>query len=128
MAKFFIRFDHRHPAPRSSFDVSLEDEIGLVDFLNRVRLLADCDGQGSDTYGTAPKFEDRRFQDPLVHFVESVLVDFEDGEGGVGDGFGDATVVADLGEVADAAEEVVGDARRAAAAAGDFDETTFPCP
>ena len=53
------------------------------------------------------------------------MVDVEHGESLVGAGFSDASVVADLGVVADAAEEVVGDAGGAAAAAGDFPCAVF---
>ena len=56
-------------------------------------------------------------QEPAVDLVEAVRVDLEQGEGVPGDRGGDRAVRAHLGEVAHAAQQAVGDARRAAAAA-----------
>ena len=56
-------------------------------------------------------------EDALVHLVESVLVDVEHGEGLVGDVPGDPVVGFHLGVIAHPAQQVVGDARRAAGAA-----------
>ena len=43
--------------------------------------------------GPPPNFDDDRFQNALVHFVEAVLVNFQHGQRLVGDGGGDAAVV-----------------------------------
>ena len=108
-----------------SFEVAFHDEPGFVDCFQSIRFFANGDGKRVDADGAAVKAKDDCFEDALVHFVESVLVDVEHGESLVGDGFGDASVVADLGVVADAAEEVVGDAGSASAAAGDFPCAVF---
>lgn len=102
------------------WEIAFEDEVRFVHFLDRVGLLADGDRQGIHADRSAVELGQDRFEDALVHFVQAVFVDLQHGEGGVGDGLGDAAVVADFGEIADAAEHVVGDARGTAAAAGDF--------
>ena len=59
-------------------------------------------------------------EEAAVHLVEAVGVHLEEGEGVPGDGGGDGAVGPDLGEVAHAAQEPVGDAGRPAAAARDL--------
>ena len=56
----------------------------------------------------------------MVNVVQAEVVDVEAAHGLGGDGGVDVAVGADLGVVANAAEEAVGDARGAASAAGDF--------
>jgi hypothetical protein len=56
-----------------------------------------------------------------VHDVEAVQVDIEHGQGSVGERLGDRAVALDVGEVADAAQQPVGDPWRAARAARDLD-------
>src|SRR5439155_10874400 len=103
-----------------AFQESLHDQVGLVDFFEGVRLFADGDGEGTQTDGAAGEFGDHGFEDALVHFVQPVLVNLEHGERFVGDARGDAAVAADLGVIADATKQVIGDAGRAAAATGDI--------
>ena len=66
----------------------------------------------------AAELHNDRFEDALVHLVEAVLINFQHGERLVGHLGGDAALVLDLGVIADAAQEVVGDARRARGCAG----------
>ena len=59
-------------------------------------------------------------QQPAVDFVEAVRIDFQHGEGGVGGGPVDDARAAHLGVVAHAAQQAVGNARRAAGTKSDF--------
>ena len=59
---------------------------------------------------------DEGFEEAAVELVEAEGVDFFDFEGGVGEWGGDDTVAVDLGVIADATEESIGDAGGAAAA------------
>jgi len=112
---------HGDAASGGSFYKSLHDEEGFVDFFEGGGVLADGDGEGGESYGAAIEFIDHDFEEALVHFIEPVHVDLDHGEGVGGDFFGDGAIGADLGEVADPAEEVVCDAGGATGAAGDFD-------
>ena len=103
-----------------AFEVAFHDEVGLVDFLDRVRFLAHRHGQRADAHRAAAELYDEGFQDALVHFVQAVLVDLQHGQRFVGDVCRDAAIVPHLGVIPHAPQEVVGDARRAPAAAGDF--------
>ena len=92
-------------------------EVRLVDVLDRVGLLADGRGEGVHARPAAAELLDDGEEEAAVHLVEAVGVDLEEGEGVAGDGDGDGAVGPDLGEVAHAAQEAVGDAGRPAAAA-----------
>src|ERR1041384_2400331 len=104
-----------HTPLRRAVEVALHDEVRLIDFLEGVRFLTNGDGERTDADRAAAKLHDDGFEDALIHLVEAILVDLEDGERLIGDGAGDAALMADLRIVAHAAEEVVGDARRAPA-------------
>ena len=56
----------------------------------------------------------------FIHFIQTVLVDFEHFEGGNGGGGGGDTLGSSESVVADPAEKIVGDAGGASAAASDF--------
>ena len=58
--------------------------------------------------------------DLLIDLVEAVAIDFQQIERRCGDGLRDVAFCSNLRVIADAAEQAVGDARRAAAAAGDL--------
>lgn len=120
-AEFFVGAGHGDATAWGAFDVALHDEVGFVDVFEGAGVFVDGDGDGVEADGAAVEFVDEGVEDAFVHFVEAVLVDFEHGECGVGNGCGDDVLGAHLGVVADPAEEVVGDAWGAAGAAGDFD-------
>src|SRR5690606_15637134 len=107
------------PARRPGHEAFL-DQVRLVDLLDRAGVLAHGHGDGRDADGAALELLHQREQDAAVHLVEAGLVHVERVQGVVGEGARDAAVALDLGEVARAAEEAVGDARRAAAAPGDL--------
>src|SRR6185503_13432251 len=68
---------------RCAFEVTLHDQVRLVDFLQSVGFLANGDREGTYAHRTAAELGDDRFKDALVHFVEAVFVDFEDGKSGI---------------------------------------------
>ena len=107
------------PAARGALEEALHDEEGFVDLLDGGGILAERDGQRAEADRAAGELVDGGFEDALVHFVEAVVVDLEHCEGGDGGGAVDGAVGADLGEVADPAQQGVGDARGAAGAGGD---------
>ena len=96
------------------------DEEGLVDLFEGVLLLGEGGGEGVEAYGAPVVLFDDGAEEAAVELVEAVGVDFQHFEGGVGGGAVDFALGADLGEVADAAEEAVGDAGGSAGAHGDF--------
>src|ERR1700678_4533040 len=100
-------------------------EVGLVDFLDGVFFLAEGGGEGVEADGAAGIFLDDGQEQVAVDVVEAVLVDAEHGQGVAGDGQIDETFSADFSEIADAAEQAIGDARGAAGAAGDFGAAGF---
>ncbi len=71
--------------------------------------------------GPPPELHDDRFEDALVHFVEAVLRRSRASPAPGRRWRRDAAVALDLGVIPHAAQEVVGDARGAAAAPGDLD-------
>src|SRR5690606_11215825 len=102
---------------RRPLQKALLDQVRLVDLLDGARVLARRDGQVREPGRAAAELLDEREQDALVHVVESFLVHVERFEGVVSDGTRDAAVALDLGEVARAAQQAVGDAGRAPAPA-----------
>jgi hypothetical protein len=96
------------------------DEEGFVDLFEGVLLFGQGGGEGVEADGAAIVFFDDSAEQAAVELVEAVGVDFEEGEGSLGGCAVDATGGADFGEVADAAEEAVGDAGCAAGAHGDL--------
>ena len=96
------------------------EEVGLVDVLDRVGLLADRRREGVHADRPAAELLDDGEEEAPVDLVEAVGVDLEEGEGVAGDGGGDGALGPDLGEVAHPAQEAVGDAGGPAAAAGDL--------
>jgi hypothetical protein len=108
------------PALGGAFQVTFHDEVGFVDFLQGVGFFPDGDSERMDSNGTATEFHHEGFEDALVHFIQAILIDLEHREGFVGDGLGDLAIRSDLGVIAHASQQVVGDAGGAAAAPRDF--------
>src|SRR5699024_7496364 len=90
------------------------------DLLHRAGFLADGEGEGVDADGAAAVAADQCVERRAVEAVEAELVDVEDQQGRFGDAEVDAAVGVDVGEVADAAQQPVRDARGAAGAGGDL--------
>ena len=105
--------------PRGSAGEETElDQVGLVDIHDGVGVLGDGRGERVETDGTAVESLDQGAQQVAVVFVESQFVNAEAVQGLVRDLPGDCAVGADFGVVAHAAQQAVGDPRRAAGALG----------
>ena len=63
---------------------------------------------------------DHGFQQFSVHHIKALRIDIEHGQGLLGNIQGDFATAFDIGKIAHAAQQAVGNARRTAAAAGDF--------
>ena len=96
--------------------IALHNEIGLVDLVDGGLVFAHGHRDRIDPHRASAVLVDDCLEDALVHFVEPVLVDVEHGQGLVGDLAGDLVARLDLGVVAGAAQEAIGDARSAARA------------
>ena len=97
----------------------LLQQIRLVHLFERALFFADRGRDGLDPDRAAVELFDDRFQQQDVHAVEAGGIDLQI-ERGAGDLLRDDRLVLDLGVVAHAAQQTVGDARRAARPAGDF--------
>jgi len=93
-------------------------EERLVDFFDGVRFLGQHGGQRIHPDRAALIFLDDREQQTTVDFVEAVLIDFQHFERGFGRRSVNLAGSAHLGVVANAAQEAIGNAGRAARAAG----------
>src|SRR5688572_17557698 len=108
------------PRARRALQEPLLDEEGLVEVLDRAALLADRGGDRLDAGRTATILLDDRAQDLAVDLVEAVLVHLQQTERPPRRLGADGVVARHLREVAHPAQQAVGDARRAAAAARDL--------
>lgn len=104
----------------SALDEALHDEKGFVDFFEGRSIFTHRDSDGGKAYWTAIKFINHGLKDADVHFVEPIVINIdhcESFDSGVGI---DDSVATDLREISDPAQEVVGNAWRAAGTRGDF--------
>ena len=67
----------RGPAPRRALDQPALEQVGLVDVLDRVLLLADRDRQRRQADRAAAELLADRAQDLAVEAVEALVVDLE---------------------------------------------------
>jgi len=95
------------------------EEVGFDDVFESVSFIAKAGGDGFDAGGAAFVGGDEAAEEGAVEGVESEFIDFLDAERGLRGFDGDFSRAMDLGVVADAAEQAVGDARGASAAAAD---------
>ncbi len=107
------------PAGRALQQAGLDQE-GFDHILERVGLLAQTDGHVLDAHRPAAEMFDDQLQVAPVQGLETQLVDSQPRQPAVGRGPVDQRVPVDLGVVAHAAQQAVGGARGAAAAAGDL--------
>ncbi len=108
-------------ALRGALEVALHDEEGFMDLLQGAGFFADGDGEGGDTGGPTLVADGKGFEEAHVHLIEAIGINLKHVESGISGFAGDAAIRADLGVVPDPAEEVIGDARGAAGAAGDLE-------
>src|SRR5262249_16757089 len=107
------RWSHDAPA-RSAIQKSYLDQVWFVNFFDRLFFLAVGGRDSADAYRTAVEFFDDRRQQFAVDFIQTVTVDLHPVERVGGHFAGDSPVEFDLGVIPDAAQQAVGDARRAA--------------
>src|SRR6185369_2792486 len=77
--EFSVAQLRRDAALGRALEVAFHDQIRLIDFLERVRLLAHRDGQRTYAHGPSPKLHDDRFENALVHLAKTVLVNLQHG-------------------------------------------------
>ncbi len=109
-----------HAAARRALQEAAHDEVGLVDVHQGVGLLAQRHRQRVEANRSAVELLHDRQQDVAVELVEPFVVDLEQVERGQADLERDRALMAYLGEVAHAAQQAVGDARRAARTGGEL--------
>ena len=115
-----VRRGRGDAAARRALEEAGLEEVGLVEVLERAAVLAERGGDRADADGTAAELLDDRREDPPVELVEAVLVHLEARQRLARGLEVDLVAAGDLGEVAQAAQQAVGDARRAAAARADL--------
>src|SRR5262245_24528007 len=108
------------PAALRALQVHLLDGIRLEHVLDRLRVLADHVREVVEADRAAAELLDHGEQQLAVHDVEAERVDVEHLERRVGGGLRHRAVALHLGVVAHAAQQAVGDARRAARAPRDL--------
>src|SRR5579885_2601867 len=119
-AKVFIGALGGDTASRRAVNHADLHQVGLVHFLDGVLFLAERGSERANANRAASVLIQQREHQVAVHFIEAIFIHAKHFQRLLRDGLCDAAIGADFGEVARAAEQPVGDARRSAAAAGDF--------
>src|SRR6266511_817280 len=110
----------QHPTPRRALDEAQLEQVGLVDVLDRVRLLAQRDGEGRQSHRAASELVRDRPEQLAVHALQALGVDLEEIER-LGSDLGcDLALVAHLGDVADATQDAVRHPRRSSGSPRDL--------
>ena len=105
----------RGDAPaRRALQVALLDQIRLDHVFDGVALFADAGGDVVQADRAAVKAVDHRFEQFAVHQIEAFGVHVEHDQGFLGNALVNGAVTFDIGIVAHAAQQTVGNARRAA--------------
>src|ERR1700693_5833951 len=107
------------PASRSLQESCL-DQVRLVEVLESAAVFSHRGRDRGDSDRPAAELLDDGCQDPAVELIEAVLVHLQPREGLAGGREITLLLPGDLGEVAQAAQQAVGDPRRAAAAGSDL--------
>src|SRR5918912_3068268 len=105
-------------AARRALDEPELEEVRLVDVLDRLLLLAEGDGERREPHRPAAELDRDRLEQLAVGALEADRVDLVELERLVGDLERDRALVAHLGDVSNAAQDPVRDARRPAGAGG----------
>ena len=108
------------PPARGTRQQTRTNEKRLSDRLDRLGLLGNGDRERGEPDRTPAEAPHKRVEHRVVEPVEAELVDLVDLQRGPGDRPGDLAVGANLGVVADPAEQSVGDPRGAAGPATDL--------
>ena len=99
-------------APGRAVQEALLHQKGFIYVFDGIDGFADSGGNRIETDGAAAEFIDDDLQDPAVRPVEAARIDFQPVQGIVGQGRRNRPGLGDLGEVADALQEAVGNTRR----------------
>src|ERR671936_1570562 len=99
-----------HPAARRALDEAELEEVRLVDVLDRLLLLAEGDRERGEPDRPAAELDRDRFEQVAVGALEADPVDLVELERLERDVERDRALVAHLGDVADTAQDPVGDA------------------
>src|SRR5687768_7276527 len=108
----------RHPSAGSAVEEADLEKVRFDYLFDRVFFLVKRSAKGAEADGAAVEFFDDGHQKLAVHFIEAECVDLHPIQRVVRDMFGYPAVMVDLGVIADAAEQSVGNARCAAGSAG----------
>ena len=118
-----IRQRRGDAAAQRALQVTLLNQVRLQHIFNGVALLADGRRKIINAHRPAAELVDHRAQQFAIHDVEADAVNVEHLQRLIGNILGDLAVGAHLGEIAHAAQQPVGNARRAARACGHFTRT-----
>ncbi len=123
-AKMSIGAPGGDPTSGRSIDETELEEKRLVDVHDRVRFFTDRGGDRVKTNWPSVELFDNRAQHLTVDVVEAKLVNFEHAKRGVCDVAIDPALGSNVGKVANALQQPIGDSRSSASASGD-DRPTF---
>ena len=115
-----IRFLRRHAPTRGAHQKALLDQVGLDHVFQRAALFGQRRRQRFHADRAAVEILDDEVEQTTVEVVEAFRIDLQHQHRGAGDVMVDVPRSPDLREVADPAQQAVGDARGAARASGDF--------
>src|SRR3569623_8615 len=119
-AEMRIRMARHHPPARGTHEKALLNQKRLQHVFDGAALFADGGGQAVDAHRAAVEFVDEGEQQLAVHHVDAFAINVEHVQRLLRHSAADAAVGLDLGVITHTAQQAVGDARRAARAAGDF--------
>jgi hypothetical protein len=109
-----------HAAARRALQIALLDQIGFQHILDGIAASPIAAARLSSPTGPPPNFSSIAAKQLAVHHIQAEVVDFQHRQRRIGHRLGDLAVGLDFGVVAHPAQQAVGDARRAARAAGDL--------
>src|SRR5687767_5671581 len=109
-----------HPAPRCALEVTLLEQVRLVDVLDRLRVLADRGSKCFEADRTTVELVRYRPEEAAVAVIEAGVVHLERRERLARDREGDVSVVAHLRVIADPFQPAVRDPRCAPGTKGDL--------
>src|ERR1051326_4955094 len=116
-----------HPATVSAIEEPDLDEKGFVDFFNSIGFFCERSGQRIQTDGAALIFLDDREQQLATNRVKAMFIYLEHLERGLRGGDLNFPGATDLGVVANAAQQAIGNARGAAGTGSDFEIGRASC-
>ena len=119
-SQFFPGFRRGDASFRSAYEVAFLDQERFVNVFDRTFFFSYGNGDVLQAHRTAAEVGDDDFKDSHVHVIQPVTVDLKHFQCLLGDPLRNNRIRPHLGVVARPAQEVVGNAGRAAAASGDF--------